>query len=56
MLLKTLVIPIIEYGSILKNLSKQSLINEIENVQQRFTSKLNEMELLNYCIGRDYAP
>ena len=51
MLLKTLVIPMIEYGCFLWNPSEQSFIKKkkkIENVQQCFTLKISEMKSINY--------
>ena len=48
MLFKSLVIPIIEYGSIIWNPYKKCDINQIEAVQRSFTSKLEGLEDKNY--------
>lgn len=48
MLFKALVIPVIEYGSIIWNPHKKGEINEIESVQRYYTSKIEGMEDKNY--------
>ena len=48
MLFKTLVIPILDYGSIIWSPYKKCEINQIEAVQRTFTSKLQGLEDLNY--------
>ena len=48
MLFKALVIPIIEYGSIIWSPHKKCDINSIEAIQRSFTSKLDGMEDKNY--------
>lgn len=48
MLFKALVIPIVEYGSIVWSPHKKCEISKIEAVQRTFTSKLQGLEDLNY--------
>ena len=48
MLFKTLVIPILDYGSIIWSPYTKCEINKIEAVQRTFTSKLEGLEDLNY--------
>ena len=48
MLFKTLVIPILEYGSVIWSPYKKCEISKIEAVQRTFTSKLDGMEDLDY--------
>ena len=48
MLFKTLVIPIVEYGSIIWSPYKKCEISKIDAVQRTFTSKLQGLEDLNY--------
>ena len=47
-MLKTLVIPIIEYGSVLWNPADQHSINCIEAVQQHYTAKIAGLQQLDY--------
>ena len=48
MLFKSLVNPILDYGSIVWSPHKRCEINQIESVQRYFTSKLDGMKDLNY--------
>ena len=47
-LFKSLVIPVVEYGSIVWSPHKRGEINEIESVQRSFTSKLEGLKDMNY--------
>ena len=48
MLFKTLVIPIVEYGSIIWSPYKKCEISQLEGIQRTYTSKLQGLEDLNY--------
>ena len=47
-LFKSLVLPLIEYSCIVWNPHKQQEISQLESVQRNYTSKLEEMNDLNY--------
>ena len=50
-LLKSLIIPKIEYASVVWSLTMQKNINLIDNIQRRFTSRISDYQTLNNRIN-----